>query len=361
MHERFRNLVYAVALALMLGYILVAGRAVFVPVVIAILLVYVILGVSRLLGRPRIAGRSLPEAARLPVAAVLIVLLVAEVGALLLGGLGSVAARAPAYQDSFLSAVQQAAAVVGIEREPSWEALRADLIGELDVQGLMRSLALSATALLGVQFFILLNVAFILMERGAFEAKIAKLGEDPRQVRRIRLVVTDINQRVSRYLAVKTLINIVLGLVSWLIMASFGVEFAALWAVLIALFNYVPYVGSFVGVAFPAVLAVAQFGDVNTVLALVVLLTLAQLAMGNVIEPRVMGDALNLSPWVVLVSLTVWTSLWGVAGAVVSVPITAIMVVVFSEFDRTRPLAVLMSRNGDAPRRPIEADDEAAA
>ncbi|MFN3613703.1 MAG: AI-2E family transporter [Rubrimonas sp.] len=361
MHERFRNLVYAVALALMLGNILVAGRSVFVPVVIAILLVYVILGVSRLLALAQVQGRAMPEFARLPVAALLILLLVAEVGALLLGGVAAVAARAPDYQDSFMRAMQQAAAFAGLEREPSWEALRADLIGQMDVQGLLRSLAMSATALVGVQFFILLNVAFILMERGAFEAKIAKLTDDPRHVRRIRLVVDDINQRISRYLAVKTLINIALGLISWAIMGAFGVEFAALWAVMIALFNYVPYVGSFVGVAFPAVLAVAQFGDLNTVLALVVLLTLAQMAMGNVIEPRVMGDALNLSPWVVLVSLTVWTSLWGVAGAVVSVPITAIMVVVFSEFDRTRPLAVLMSRNGDAPRRPFDAEEDAPA
>jgi predicted PurR-regulated permease PerM len=352
MHEGFRNFVYAVILAVMLGYILVVGRPIFVPVVVAILLVYVILGVSKLLARVSVAGRRLPEGARLPAAAALILLVVAEVGALLLGGLGSIAARAPTHQESFLAALQQAAAAVGLEREPSWEALRADLLGGFDMQAFVRSLALSATALLGVQFFIVLNVAFLLMERGSFAGKIAKLSDDPRQVARIRLVIDDINARVSRYLAVKTLINIVLGVVSWVIMAAFGVEFAALWAVLIALFNYVPYVGSFVGVAFPAVMAVAQFGDVNTVLALVGFLVAAQVLMGNVIEPMVMGGALNLSPWVVLISLTVWSALWGVAGAVVSAPLTAIMVVVLSEFDRTRPIAVLLSQDGDLPRRP---------
>lgn len=356
MPDRLRTIVYAVALALMLGHILVAGRSVFVPVVIAILLVYVILGVAGILARVRLGGRTLPEGARLPVAAALIVLLAGEVGALLLGGLGSIAARAPAYQDSFLAAVQQGAAALGIEREPTWEAVRADLFGGVNVQALLRSIAASATTLLGVQFFVLLNVLFILMERRSFETKLARVTDDPRLARRIRLVVDDVNQRVSRYLAVKTLINVALGVVSWAIMAAFGLEFAALWAVLIALFNYVPYVGSFVGVAFPAVMAVAQFGDANAVLPLVAMLALAQVAMGNVIEPKVMGGALNLSPWVVLVSLTVWTSLWGVAGAVVSVPITAILVVVFSEFEGTRPLAVLLSERGEVPRRP---DDDA--
>mgnify|MGYP005853430739 CR=1 FL=1 len=353
MPEGLRNLTYATVFIVMLGYLLVVGRPIFVPIVIAILLVYVILGVARLFERVSVAGWRLPAAARLPVAAVLIVLVVAEVGTLMLGGVGSIAARAPAHQESFLAALQQGAAALGIEREPTWSALRADLIGEVDMQRLVRSLALSATALLGVQFFVALNVAFMLMERGSFAAKLTKLTDDPRRVARIRAVVADINARVSRYLAVKTLINIGLGVLSWAIMAAFGLEFAALWAVVIALFNYVPYVGSFVGVAFPAVMAVAQFGDVETVLSLILLLALAQLLVGNVIEPRVMGDALNLSPWVVLVSLTVWSSLWGVAGAVVSVPLTAIIVVVLSEFDRTRPIAVLLSRDGDVPRPPV--------
>lgn len=60
-----------------------------------------------------------------------------------------------------------------------------------------------------------------------------------------------------------------------------------------------------------------------------------------------MGNSLNLSPWVILISLTIWGSLWGITGAVVSVPVTAVIVVVCSEFRSTRPIAILLSRDGE--------------
>jgi predicted PurR-regulated permease PerM len=130
-------------------------------------------------------------------------------------------------------------------------------------------------------------------------------------------------------------------------MAAFGLEFAVFWAIIIALLNYIPYIGSFIGVAFPIAMAILQFDGAENVLALLVALVTAQVVMGNVIEPQVMGNSLNLSPYVILVSLTAWSALWGVSGAIVSVPITAVMVIVLSEFSSTRPIAVLLSKNGD--------------
>ena len=75
-------------------------------------------------------------------------------------------------------------------------------------------------------------------------------------------------------------------------------------------------------------------------------LIVAQFVIGNILEPYVMGNSLNLSPFAILVGLTVWSGLWGIAGAFLAVPITAIMAIVFSEFAGTRPIAVLLSRNG---------------
>lgn len=75
-------------------------------------------------------------------------------------------------------------------------------------------------------------------------------------------------------------------------------------------------------------------------------LTVVQFLIGNFLDPCVMGNSLNLSPFAILVSLTVWSGLWGIPGAFLAVPITAIMAIVFSEFAGTRPIAVLLSRNG---------------
>ncbi len=94
-------------------------------------------------------------------------------------------------------------------------------------------------------------------------------------------------------------------------------------------------------------MALVQFGDFGSALALLAALAVVQFVIGNFIDPYVMGNSLNLSPVAILASLTVWSGLWGIAGAFLAVPVTAIMVIVLSEFAGTRPVAVLLSRTGE--------------
>ena len=93
-------------------------------------------------------------------------------------------------------------------------------------------------------------------------------------------------------------------------------------------------------------LAILQFGDFWQVLVFVLAMCVPQVALGNFIEPWLMGSSLNLSPFVILVGLVAWMAIWGIAGAILSVPIMAILVIVFSEFESTRPIAVLLSKEG---------------
>ena len=191
-----------------------------------------------------------------------------------------------------------------------------------------------------------LYASFLLLERRSFETKLANLSDDPARVARIRQVIGAINRRIGSYLALKTLLSLLLGVTSYVVMRMYGLEFAALWAVLITLLNFVPYVGSVLGVVFPVLMAVVQLDDLGTVLTLLTSLTALQFAIGNFLDPYVMGNSLNLSPFAILVSLAVWSELWGVPGAFLAVPITAIVTIVFSEFPGTRPIAVLLSSSG---------------
>ena len=129
-----------------------------------------------------------------------------------------------------------------------------------------------------------------------------------------------------------------------------GFDFAAFWAVLIALLNYIPYIGSMAGVLAPTAIAIVQFeGDWSMIATCFFGLTFCQIFVGSFLEPSLMGRSLNLSPFVILVSLTAWGSMWGIAGALLSAPVTAILVIVFSEFEGTRPVAILLSRSGKIP------------
>jgi AI-2 transport protein TqsA len=253
---------------------------------------------------------------------------------------------APQYQQSLLAVIQQVAVHFGFETEPTWATLRQELMAQINLQRLAGSLLASLGSVLVTFVVVFLYATFLLVERRGFAAKLANLSDDPKRVARIRDVIGAINRRIGSYLALKTLLSLLLGGVSYGVMALYGLEFAALWAVLTAFLNFVPYVGSVLGVVFPVLMAVVQFQELGPILTLLLALTAVQFLIGNFLDPYVMGNSLNLSPFAILISLAVWSELWGIPGAFLAVPITAILTIVFSEFPGTRPVAVLLSQNG---------------
>ena len=357
--SRLATAVRALALVLMIGWLLRIGQPILAPLVASLLVVFVIMGVSELLARERRLAR-LPQWAREVLATVVICVALIELAGLIASNVGAFAGRAAEYQEALLGLYQRIALHFEFDEAATLSAIRAEAAQTLNLPGLARAAAGSAAGVVAVLLFVLLNVAFLMAERRMFADKIDRLGLAPASVARIRAVMADVNERVGTYLALKTLMNLILGVLSWVIMLAFGIEFATMFAIVIAVLNYIPYFGSFIGVAFPAVAGLVTFSDPAGVVWLVLLLAAAQLLIGNVVEPQVMGSSLNLSPWVILIALTVWGALWGVAGAVFSVPITAVLLVVLSEFDATRPVALLLSRDGRLPR-PRRVTDAALA
>ena len=346
MKDPFSRLVLGVALALMIGWILIIGRSVILPVVASVIVAYVVLGLSELIGR--IPGlRQLPVGVRYLVAIVAIGFVLVEMFSLLVTNIGSVVALAPQYQDRILALIQTLASHLGIEGEQSWRTLRQDILVYVNLQRLI-GLTLGSAVAIAVSFLVVaIYTGFILLEKNAFAAKIARISDEPAKVAQVQQVIHDVNSRIGTYLVMKTLINLVLAVGSYFIMLYFGIEFAGFWAVLIGLFNYIPYLGGWIGVGVPTLVAIAQFGAFWPVAVFVMAMTAIQVLLGNFVEPWLMGNSLNLSPFVILVSLVAWSSLWGIAGAILSVPIMAVLVILFSEFGSTRPLAILLSRDGD--------------
>ncbi|CAN5783378.1 AI-2E family transporter [soil metagenome] len=352
MHDSYRNLVYGIALALMIGWVLYLGRGIIVPVVASILIVYIILGLARLLARLPVIGPHVPAPLRYLASILVIGVVVSAVVSLLITNINQVVAIAPQYQERLLGLIQQGAEAVGVETEPTWETIRRDVFGQIDIQSLIGSTVGWVSSIVGVFLLVLVYAGFLLAEHTAFESKIGRLSRDPEQVMRIREIIADINGRIGTYLALKTFINAVLGVISYAIMALIGIEFAGFWAALIALLNYIPYLGSFLGVTFPVALSLLQFGDYGMTFIVLAALASAQIFVGNFLEPMLLGSSLNLSPFVILVSLVSWYTLWGVAGALLAVPITAIIVIIFSQFDGTRPIAILLSKDGQVTPPP---------
>jgi predicted PurR-regulated permease PerM len=344
--DRLRALVYGTLLLLVVGWVLHVGKAIFVPAVLGAVVVYVIVGLAQALGRLPSLGPVLPLQLRYLFSFAAIGVVGFLIAYLVMANKERALALAPQYQQSLLAAIQRVAVTFGFETEPTWATLRQDLLAQIDLQRLVGSLLASVGSIVLTFVVVLLYATFLLLERRTFEAKLANLSDDPARVARIRTVIGAINRRIGSYLALKTLISLLLGLVSYGVMRLFGLEFAGLWAVLTVFLNFVPYIGSVLGVVLPVLMTIVQFDDPGTVLTMLLALTTVQFVIGNFLDPYVMGNSLNLSPFAILVSLAVWSELWGVPGAFLAVPITAILTIVFSEFPGTRPIAVLLSRNG---------------
>lgn len=212
----------------------------------------------------------------------------------------------------------------------------------------LASLVNSLSGFLGDFAVVLIYVIFMLLEESVTPQKIDRLfpGKGHRY-QRYMSISEKINSSIKSYFSSKTIISLLTALFSYIILLIFGVDFPAFWAFLIFLLNYIPYIGSFIATFFPSVFAVFQFGDLWYFVYVFTAVQVVQVIMGNVIEPRIMGKTLNLSPLTVLVALALWGSLWGIVGMILSVPLTAMIIIILAQFDSTKFIAVMLSEQGD--------------
>ncbi|MCC5976483.1 MAG: AI-2E family transporter [Salinarimonas sp.] len=334
----------AILLAIMVGWLLVVGKDILLPIVIAVLSAYVMSNASRALGRWPVT-RLLPSFVRRLLLLMGFIGVIFAFNGVVIVTVRDLVASAPGYQANLERLVTQVMAMFGTAGNPDWQAVRAVTIDRIDMTGLIGGLAGSVGALVGVLFMAVVYALFLTGEAGSFAHKISVALPGQGQADKTMSVIADINERIADYLAIKTLINIILASLSFVILWLFGVDYALFWALIIGILNYIPYFGSLLGVAFPVLLTVVQFGSLTMTLLIAGMLTAAQMWVGNFLEPRMIGRKVNLSPFVVLVALSFWYAFWGIPGAILAVPMTSMLAIIFAAFDQTRPLAVLLAND----------------
>ena len=160
-------------------------------------------------------------------------------------------------------------------------------------------------------------------------------------------VLDDINQSVRNYITYKTGINLVTSLLVFIVIWAVGLDFPVFWAFLIFLMNWIPTIGSLVSVTMPTLFALVQFDHWTPILIILVGILAVQTLMLNIVEPRLLGRLLNISGLVVILGLVLWGTLWGIVGMVLSVPIMVSLIIIFSKFDSTKPVAIWLSADGN--------------
>lgn len=333
-------------LAIAIGYILHIGRPILVPLVLGVFLAYIFMTITDWVRNAPVIGRFMPGWLAHIGALALIVALVWGLVLMVTSNIAQVERQMPLYRENLQIWVERISGWLKLEDVPTLPEVFSRAVAAVDLGKVAGSTVGVVAALIGNLLVIFIYTAFVLMERNATMVKLERLADTPDGARRIAAAISEISERIGRFLTLKAFVSAIVGVASWAVMRLIGIDYAEFWAVLIFVFNFIPYVGSFVAVMLPVALSLVQFGTLGPFLMALIGLTSVQVAVGNLLEPSLMGRSLNLSPVVILLSLATWSALWGLVGAFLCVPITVIMMIIFAEFEVTRPLAILLSQDG---------------
>ena len=325
-------------IAALIVYVLVTGRDLLIPLALAIMIWYLINALSRTFQMLI----KVPGWLALTLSITTLVVVLGLIVEMISGNIAAVRVAAPAYQENIEKLVAQAVKIGGLKEMPTI----GHVVDQVDVRALIGGVVSATASVAGNAGLILIYVIFLLAEQRTFGRKIEALFPDSGRQKEVQDVLSDIRDRTQKYISVKTSLSLLTAIVSYVVLAIVGVDLAIFWAFLIFLLAYIPTIGSLLGVVFPALLAIIQFGSLGPFLVVAVGLGAAQFLIGNVLEPRMMGKSLNLSSLVVIISLAVWGSIWGVTGMFLCVPITVILMIILAEFRQTRPIAILLSADG---------------
>jgi len=343
---------YGLSLSVLIGFILYIGRNILIPLIAAAFLSFLIFTVKENFRRLPFIGKIIPNWFGYILAFAVIFSVFFLFVEIIKSNAEDLIAAAPEYEDRLRTVADEAIAFVrGLSFLPSdfigntLEQLRSQALGM--IQPLLSGMAGSARSLITSAVIIFLYTVFILVERGRIFKKIALLSADDARKEAIDETISDIGTLVRQYITVKTITNLITAGVSYAIMLFVGVDFAGFWALLIFALNYIPMFGAASAITLPVLLALVQpDGGLQKMLLTFGLLVGAEQVMSNGIEPRIVGKSLNLSPLVILISLAFWGSLWGFAGFLLSVPMTVSVMLILTQFQSTRPIAIMLSDDG---------------
>jgi AI-2 transport protein TqsA len=329
---------------LALGFVLHLLKAILLPFVIAVFLAQIFIPALAALRR-----RKVP-------AAVGILLILVGVSAMLFVFSWMIYSSAMSFRESLPryearlaglldGTVDRLVATFPFLREPVERFRWQEMVEVSSLTGLLAAGVGSFLVFFNEIFLVLLYLVFLLAGSESFPAKLRRALADSTD--RVAAVLANIEAEVRKYLLTKTLVNLANGLLVTILLALFGVDFALLWGFLTFIAHYIPTVGAVISVGLPAVFLLLQFESTGWALLIAALNMALQFTIGNVIEPRIMGHSLDLSPVLVLLSLIFWGWLWGAWGMILAVPITSTLKIVCENIEGLRPLSILMSSSAE--------------
>ncbi|MFW5756804.1 MAG: AI-2E family transporter [Tangfeifania sp.] len=334
--------IYIFLILVVLVLILIYAQAIIIPFILAVLFLFLIRVIRNILSKVKYVGRLPKWSLTLISSALLLVFLVFTVE-MISQNIQQLSVTLPIYEANLNRITQK----INTQFDIDISNMVSDFAQDLNFRGILSRIFATLTGLFGDAFMVFLYLIFLLIEEPIFSQKIKAMYPDQKKYSQINGLIHKIDKSISHYIALKTLVSLLTGFLSYFVLLIIGVDAPLFWAFLIFVLNYIPSIGSLIATIFPTIFALLQFGNFTPAILVLTIVGAIQLVIGNLVEPRLMGNSLNISPLVVFLTLALWGIIWGITGMLLSVPITVILIIIMSEFPDTRPIAVLLSRRGE--------------
>lgn len=221
---------------------------------------------------------------------------------------------------------------------------------EFNMATVLNRIFMAFSSILSNTMQIFLYVLFLLIDQRFFGLKLNALFQNENNKKKAENILTSISKGIRTYILITTTVSLATGFLTFLICQYFNLEGAVLWGFIAFILNFIPTIGTIIAVLIPTVFALIQLSDFSSILYLFTFLVIIQFVIGNVIYPKLMGNSLNISQFVVILSLVVWGAMWGTIGMFLAVPIMMILLIILSQFESTKNLAILISEDGNILR-----------
>lgn len=305
-------------------------RGVMVPFVFAVLIAFALVPLIDLLVR----YLHLPKSVALLATLVASFVMLGVVGGLISSSVAQLTARADLYQEQLGQLLDTGMAALPLERfgvqvEQAVESLSD--ISLTTVSGMLLTVTKELLGWVSSGLLVMIFVAFMLV--GSTGMEMARAG-----------FWGEVQSRIQRYIIIKSMISALTGVLVGLTLILLGVDLALVFGVFAFLLNFIPSLGSIVAtlLPLPVVLVSPDLTPTARVLAIAVPLVI-QFIIGNIVDPKLMGNPLDLHPVTLLLALILWGTLWGIVGMFLATPITAILKIIFERMEVTTPFAELLA------------------
>ena len=310
------NVIVAVFVA---GLVLKFARTVFFPFFLALFFYFVLSPVLNFL-----TNLKIPRPVAVFIIVVLTFLIIYLLGLIIYSSGAVFAEELPTYLQkltNLLNELQTELKLPQTHVDPlSWlKGLDMNQVGSLFL-----SSAGTVLSFLSTFFLVLIFLVFMLAGKGKLKAKI-KASFEKEQATQLTCMVDNIENEIQKYLAIKTVMCLLTGFLTFSILVLFGVRSAVIFGFITFLLNYIPTIGAIIAKILPFVFTLLQFNSLLKAVWLLVILFVLDAVIGSLLEPRMMGRGLGLSPLAILFALFFWGWLWGITGMLLAVPMLVIL------------------------------------